>query len=55
MKDGRLVVDGEQPLLMSDYGIEPPKMMLGTVKTDDKALVKYHLELASRPVAGKEK
>ena len=40
-----LVVDGEQPLLMTDFGIKPPTMMLGAIKTGDKVVVKFHLEL----------
>ncbi len=39
-----LLVEGEQTLLMTDYGIKPPTMMLGTVKTANKVVVKYHLE-----------
>lgn len=39
------VVDGKQPLLMSEFGVKPPSMMLGAIKTDDKIVVKYHLEL----------
>ena len=41
--DGGFVVDGEQSLLMTDFGVKPPTMMLGTVKTADKIVVKYHL------------
>ena len=36
-RDGnKLIVSGMQPLLMSDYGIKPPVMLLGSVKTNDK-------------------
>jgi polyisoprenoid-binding protein YceI len=45
LADGKAVVDGEQPLLMTDFGIKPPSMMLGAVKTKDQVLVKFHLEL----------
>lgn len=45
-KDGRALVDGEHALLMTDFGIKPPTMMLGAVKTDDRILVKFHLELS---------
>jgi hypothetical protein len=48
LKDGRAVVDGEQPLLMTDFGVKPPKMMLGAVKTQDKIVVKFHLELDNK-------
>jgi len=46
-KDGRLVLDGEQPVLMTDFGIKPPTMMMGSIKTGDRVVVKYHLELLS--------
>ena len=50
-REGVLLVDGEEPLSMTDYGITPPKMMLGAIKTGDRVVVKFHLELA--PEAGK--
>lgn len=50
-RDGVLLVEGEEPLLMTDYGIKPPKMMLGAIKTGDRVVVKFRLELA--PEAGK--
>jgi polyisoprenoid-binding protein YceI len=47
-KDGRARLDGEQPILMSEFGIKPPSMMLGAVKTADKIVVKYHLEFETQ-------
>lgn len=44
-KDGRTVIDGEQPLLMTDFGVKPPTMMMGAIKTDNRVVVKFHLEL----------
>ena len=44
-QDGRVVLDGEHPLLMTEFGIKPPTMMLGAVKTQDRIVVKFHLEL----------
>ncbi len=38
------IVEGEQTLLMTDYGVKPPTMMLGAVKTANKIVVKYRLE-----------
>lgn len=38
------VVEGEQTLLMTDYGVKPPVMMMGAVKTANKIIVKYRLE-----------
>lgn len=47
------VVEGEQTLLMTDFGVKPPVMMLGAVKTANKIVVKYRLEFeapkASKP------
>jgi polyisoprenoid-binding protein YceI len=41
-----LVVSGQVPLLMTDYGIAPPKMMLGALKTSPKITVKFETVLA---------
>ena len=38
------IVEGEQTLLMTDFGVKPPTMMMGAVKTANKIVVKYHLE-----------
>jgi hypothetical protein len=38
-KDSTLTVTGEIPILMTDYGIVPPKAMLGMLKTDPKVTV----------------
>jgi polyisoprenoid-binding protein YceI len=42
----RLFVEGSQPLKMTDFGIKPPTMMLGAVKTSDDVTVRWRLELA---------
>lgn len=47
-RDGRLLVEGEQPLKMTDFGIKPPKMMMGAIKTADLVTVKYRLLLETR-------
>ena len=41
-----LVLEGSKSLLMSDYGIKPPSMMLGTLKTADKVDIEFRLVLA---------
>jgi polyisoprenoid-binding protein YceI len=41
-----LSVIGEIPLLMTDYGITPPKAMLGMMKTDPKIVIRLELVLA---------
>ena len=40
---------GTQPLRMTDFGIKPPKMMLGTIRTDDEVVIHYRLLLALKP------
>ena len=41
-----LTVKGEVQLLMTDYGIAPPKAMLGMLKTDPKVTVTFETVLA---------
>jgi YceI-like domain len=40
-KDGGLLVKGELGLLMTDFGITPPKAMLGMLKTDPKVTITF--------------
>ncbi|MDH7912885.1 YceI family protein [Winogradskyella sp. SYSU M77433] len=35
LEGAKLLVEGEKPLKMTDFGIEPPKALLGTIKTGD--------------------
>jgi hypothetical protein len=42
-----LTVTGTVPLLMTDYGIAPPKAMLGMLKTDPKITVTFDVVLAA--------
>ena len=30
---------------MTDFGVKPPTMMMGTIKTSDRIVVKFHLVL----------
>ena len=41
-----LTITGEVPLLMTDYGITPPKAMLGMLKTDPRITVTFEVVLA---------
>jgi hypothetical protein len=45
-KDASLIVRGQLPLLMTDYGIKPPTAMLGMLKTDPKVTVTFETVLA---------
>lgn len=42
-----LTVSGEVPVLMTDYGIAPPKAMMGMLKTDPKVTVKFETVFAA--------
>lgn len=43
---GELQLKGSKKLLMTDYGIDPPTALLGTLKTGDEIEIKYELTLA---------
>jgi len=43
--NGTLLVDGTHELKMTEYGINPPKLMLGTLKVHDKVKVGFSLVL----------
>jgi hypothetical protein len=38
-------LEGTHPMNMSDFGIKPPKMMMGTIKVHDPIVVRYRLLL----------
>lgn len=46
-KDKAVNVKGSFDLLMSEYGIKPPVMMLGTVRVADKVSIAYDFDLDS--------
>lgn len=50
--DGAVRARGERDLLMSDFGIRPPTMMLGAVKTGDRIVVKFDLHARPRQANG---
>ncbi|MEO5894112.1 MAG: YceI family protein [Vicinamibacterales bacterium] len=45
-KEAMLSVTGEVDVLMTDYGIAPPKAMMGMIKSDPKIKVTFELVLA---------
>lgn len=51
--DGRLVVRGSIPLAMTDFGVEPPTAMLGTIKTGDRVTVGFEWTLAAAAGSGR--
>ncbi len=48
LPSGELELTGSKDLLMTDFGIGPPTMMFGTIKTGDKVTVRFDLILAER-------
>jgi hypothetical protein len=46
---GVLQVRGSRDLLMTDFGIKPPTMFMGMLKTNNKVTVKFDLQLALVP------
>jgi polyisoprenoid-binding protein YceI len=49
-KGSGVVVTGQLPLLMTDFGIKPPVAMLGMLKTDPKVTVAFEVMLDAAPV-----
>ena len=45
-QSGALHVSGSRDLLMTDFGIKPPTMFMGMLKTDDKITIRIALQLA---------
>jgi polyisoprenoid-binding protein YceI len=43
---GALQVRGTRDMLMTDFGIKPPTMFMGMLKTDDKVTITFALQLA---------
>jgi polyisoprenoid-binding protein YceI len=43
---GALQVRGTRDVLMTDFGIKPPTMFMGMLKTDDKVTITFALQLA---------
>ena len=43
-----LVITGSYPLLMSDYDIDPPTAMMGSMKTGDEVTLEFELTLTEK-------
>lgn len=50
-RDGNAAATGTQSLLMTDFGIKPPVFMLGALKTGNKVVVSFKLNVSPRAVA----
>jgi polyisoprenoid-binding protein YceI len=46
-KDATLAITGTTELLMTDFGIQPPKAMMGMLKTDPQVRIRIELELGA--------
>jgi hypothetical protein len=44
-RNGRFEIEGKEPLLMTDFGVKPPVMMLGAVKTRNEVTIHYRIIL----------
>lgn len=42
---GGLTVSGQHPLKMTDYGIDPPKALMGTMKTGNDITIRFSLDI----------
>ena len=51
LPDGQFRLTGSLPLLMTDFGIDPPKAMPGTLKTGDRVVVHFDVVVAPRSKA----
>ena len=49
INDNTLRITGTEDLLMTDFGIKPPEMFFGVIKTDNKVTVRWDLSLSSKP------
>jgi len=43
-KQNRIILKGEYNLKMTDYGVEAPSAMFGTIKTGEEVVVKFNTE-----------
>ena len=48
---GKATAQGEETLLMSDFGIKPPSFMFGTMKVGDQVKVKFNLKVGPEMIA----
>lgn len=51
LADGRFRFTGQTPLLMTDFGVEPPTALLGTLKTGDRVVVHFDVVAALDPAS----
>jgi hypothetical protein len=49
-RDGSLRAQGSLPILMTDYGVNPPRALFGVLRTENRLVVKFDL-LVDQPAA----
>ena len=49
--EGKANAQGEETLLMSDFGIQPPSFMFGTMKVGNEVKVKFNLNVGPEMIA----
>jgi polyisoprenoid-binding protein YceI len=51
LTEGKATAEGEETLLMSDFGIKPPSFMFGTMKVGNEVKVKFNLNVGPELIA----
>lgn len=51
LSEGKATAQGEETLLMTDFGIKPPSFMFGTMKVGNEIKVKFNLKLGPELLA----
>jgi len=51
LAEGKVTAEGEETLLMTDFGIKPPSFMLGTLKVGNEVKVKFNLKAGPEMIA----
>ena len=51
LADGTIEARGAVPILMSDFGIEPPRALLGAVRANNRVIVRFAMRLGPEVVA----
>lgn len=52
---GNITFSGSKDIVLSDYGMEQPTALMGTIKVGEQVTVKYELTLASTGTVGNSK
>ncbi len=47
-KDGKVQFKGQKKIKMTDFGVDPPTMLFGTIRTGDEVTIKFDLLLAKK-------